>query len=94
MLESLALTVTDVANGDAALELLRAGGFDLLVTDHHHARHRRRHRGARGAALRPAMPAIVISGYADLADIPPELRRLAKPFRVHDLAATVAAARA
>jgi PAS domain S-box-containing protein len=93
MLESLSLTVTDVPDGEAALALLRQRRFDLLVTDHVMP-------GIDGVtlvreaqALHPDLPALVISGYAELADIPPELHRLAKPFRVHDLAAMVAEAR-
>ena len=47
------------------------------------------------AALRerPALPVLIISGYADAEGIAPELSRLTKPFRRDELAAALAAAR-
>ena len=40
----------------------------------------------------PRMPILIISGYADLEDVAPDLPRLMKPFRESELAAAVSAA--
>jgi CheY-like chemotaxis protein len=41
--------------------------------------------------LIPSLPALIVSGYAAIEDIAPDLPRLTKPFRQADLAASVAA---
>ena len=65
--------------------------MDLLVTDHLMP-------GMSGAdlvraarRLRPGLPALVVSGYAEVEGIAPDLPRLAKPFRAAELAERVAA---
>ena len=40
---------------------------------------------------RPALPVLVISGYADADGIAPDLPRLTKPFRQDELAAKISA---
>jgi FixJ family two-component response regulator len=42
----------------------------------------------------PRLPVLIISGYADLDRISPELPRLSKPFRQKDLAEALSAAKA
>jgi len=42
-------------------------------------------------AKRPDLPVLLVSGYADAADIPSDTARLAKPFRNADLAVSLAA---
>ena len=90
MLRSLGLTVTAAASGEEALAMLDAS-VDYLVTDHLMP-------GMRGADLaraalerRPGLKVLVVSGYAALDEIPPYLPRLAKPFRLDDLAAGLGA---
>jgi DNA-binding response OmpR family regulator len=41
--------------------------------------------------LRPGLPALIVSGYAEVDGLVPELPRLVKPFRIADLAERVAA---
>ncbi|MBV9825499.1 MAG: response regulator [Alphaproteobacteria bacterium] len=92
MLEDLGHIATEVASADAALKLLTGNlAVDLVITDHAMP-------GMTGAelALRirhqfPSIPVVIATGYAELpaqADI--ALPRLSKPYRQHELAATVA----
>ena len=90
MLRSLGLTVTTASSGEEALAMLDAR-VDYLVTDHLMP-------GMRGADLaraalerRPGLKVLVVSGYAALDEIPPDLPRLAKPFRLDKLAAALGA---
>ena len=84
-----------VVEATSAEEALRAIGnealIDLVVTDHlmpgmsgtdlaREVRHRR-----------PNLPVLIISGYADMEGIAPDLPRLTKPFRKNELAASLAA---
>ncbi|MEF3088031.1 hypothetical protein VLL29_20555, partial [Bacillus altitudinis] len=64
---------------------------NLLVTDHLMP-------GMTGADLarearlfRPALPVLVVSGYAEADGIAPDLPRLTKPFRNAELAASISA---
>ena len=91
MLSSLGLRVTAAGSGDEALAML--GGADYLVTDHLMP-------GIKGADLArvarqraPGLKVLVVSGYAALDEIPPDVPRLAKPFRVEELAAALGALR-
>jgi PAS domain S-box-containing protein len=94
MLIDLGHEVQEAASGVQALELLRRrGGFDLVVTDYAMP-------GMSGAelakavrALHSALPVLMITGYASLADdVGRDLPRLAKPFALSDLARHLAAA--
>jgi PAS domain S-box-containing protein len=95
MLAELGYEVTEVESAEAALTLLGDGArVDLLVTDHLMP-------GMSGAdlvrqaqALRPGLPALIITGYAEVEAIAPDLPRLAKPFRQDELAARIAALQA
>ncbi|MDB5695136.1 MAG: hypothetical protein JWN21_679 [Sphingomonas bacterium] len=89
MLASLGLQVVVAASAEEAQELL--DGVDYLVTDHLMP-------GMKGAELArlararvPGVRILVISGYAALDEIPPDVPRLAKPFRVEELAASLGA---
>ena len=86
MLTTLGYDVTAAASAE---EALAAAAPDYLVTDHLMP-------GMRGADLArvardrwPGVRVLVISGYADLDAIPPDLPRLAKPFRLDELAASL-----
>ena len=92
MLGELGYEVVEAGSADEALHLLDAGGdFDLLVTDHLMP-------GKTGADLaheirylRPALPVLIISGYAEEDGIEPDLPRLTKPFLQNELAARIEA---
>ena len=90
MLNDLGFTVAEARSGEAALEMVQSGlEFDLLVSDHlmpgmggaELAREVRR--------LRPDAAIVMVSGYADIDEIAPDLPRLAKPFQQSDLAAII-----
>ena len=85
MLATLGFEVESAADATAALALLD-DDIDLLVTDHLMP-------GMTGADLaraaqrrRPGLRVLLISGYAALDQVPPDLPRLAKPFRLAELA--------
>jgi CheY-like chemotaxis protein len=90
MLADLGYRVIEAENGEAAMALA-AGGLrpDLLVTDQLMP-------GLSGTdlALRlrerlPALPVLIVSGYADLESLSPAFPHLSKPFRQAELAAAL-----
>ena len=91
MLGDLGFEVTEASSAEDALRLLEGGLTpDLLVTDHLMP-------GLSGTDLvrslrtsRPRLPTLLVSGYADLEGVAPDLPRLTKPFRSADLARMVA----
>jgi signal transduction histidine kinase/ActR/RegA family two-component response regulator len=92
LVAELGFEVTPVASGDEALEMLRAGPFDLLMTDVAMP-------GMNGVELAraareavPELPILFASGYADLQTFGADLGReilLKKPFRITELAARI-----
>jgi PAS domain S-box-containing protein len=92
MLAGLGYAVVEASSAAQALALLENGLVaDALVTDHLMP-------GTTGTELAravrrrwPAMKVVIVSGYADVDDIAPDLPRLAKPFRQDELAAVLAA---
>ena len=46
--------------------------------------------GRAGRAQRPSLPVLLVSGYADLDGVEPDLPSLTKPFRKDGLAASLA----
>jgi signal transduction histidine kinase len=90
MLSDLGYAVVDAASGEDAMRLVDNGlQFDLLVTDHLMP-------GMKGTdlarALRERFPectALIVSGYAEVEGIAPDLPRLSKPFRQAELAAAL-----
>ncbi|TZG28109.1 PAS domain-containing protein [Sphingomonas montanisoli] len=94
MLQSLGYETQEAADAQMALAMLETdAGFDLIVTDHLMPGLS----GAEFAALIrarwPAMPVLIISGYADVDGIAPDIPRLSKPFREADLAEALAGLR-
>lgn len=92
MLEHLGHTVFKAASAQDALRMLEQGDVDLVVTDHAMP-------GMTGAqladaieALRPGLPVIIITGFAELPPHATRRPRLDKPFRQTELAQAVAAA--
>ncbi|WP_158298805.1 PAS domain-containing protein [Sphingomonas psychrotolerans] len=90
LLRDLGYRVVEAESGRAALDHLAANQVDFLVTDHLMP-------GMRGTDLvravrerYPQVKALIVSGYADLESISPDLPRLAKPFRQDELAASLA----
>jgi PAS domain S-box-containing protein len=91
MLMELGYEVVEAESAEEAIAFVADGTTpDLLVTDHLMA-------GMSGVdlafALRdtfPKLPVLVVSGYANVADLSPDLPRLTKPFKASDLAASLA----
>ncbi|RAK60998.1 hybrid sensor histidine kinase/response regulator [Phenylobacterium hankyongense] len=91
MLSDFGYTVIEAPSAAAARTHLSDPSLVLVVTDHLMP-------GMTGTAFarevkltRPSLPVLIISGYADLDDVAPDLPRLAKPFREAELSAALAA---
>ena len=88
MLTDMGFEVCEASSAEDALALLSQDmKIDLVITDHLMP-------GMSGAQLayevrarNPALPILIVSGYADVEGIAPELPRLTKPFRLSELAA-------
>ena len=92
MLIDLRFEVVEAGSAEDALRLMKSGSVpDLLVTDHLMPRMNGADLAREARALRPELPVLVVSGYAEVDGIAPELPRLTKPFRNAELAASVAA---
>jgi signal transduction histidine kinase len=97
MIEDLGHQVVDVADGDALLKLVETdpNGPDLLITDYAMPHVSGADVIRRARALRSALPAIIITGYAELESIarrPDDVHVLAKPFTSDQLASAIALA--
>jgi PAS domain S-box-containing protein len=92
MLMDLGFEVMEAGSAEEASRMIEAGAeLDVVITDHLMP-------GMSGADLvralrvsRPALPVLLVSGYAEAEGIPPETARLTKPFRNADLAASLVA---
>ena len=90
MLSDLGYEVVEAASAEEALALLDGGlAIDMLITDHLMP-------GMTGTDLCaivrtrwPALPVLIVSGYADTDEIGLDFPRLTKPFRQRDLAASL-----
>ncbi len=91
MLVDFGFDVIEAGSAEAALQLIEDGTpFDLLITDHLMP-------GMTGAQLarqvkarHPGLPVLIVSGYAEVDGLAPDLPRLVKPFRAAELAERVA----
>lgn len=91
MLIELGYSVVEATTAEEALRTIENGGpLDLIVTDHLMP-------GLTGVDLAlavrdrlPGVPVLIISGFAEMDEITPNLPRLTKPFRKDELAASLA----
>lgn len=91
MLSELGYTVVEAHSGEEALSLLdRSDGIDLLVTDHLMPGITGTDLAMRLRVLKPEIRVLIVSGYAEGNGISPDLPRLTKPFKQHDLALSLA----
>ena len=91
MLAGLGYAVVEAHSAEEAWRLLEGGLVpDLLVTDHLMPGLSGADLVRQVAATRPVQ-ALIISGYADVEGIAPDLPRLVKPFRQIELAQAIAA---
>ena len=87
MLGDLGYCVTEASSAEAALEII-AEGFvpDVLITDHLMPGITGTELAGRVRAQSPETSILIVSGYADVEGIAPDVPRLTKPFRESDLA--------
>jgi len=93
MLAELGYGVIEASSAKEALQRLDDADVQMVVSDHLMP-------GLTGTELAhvirdcwPGMPVLIVSGYADIDGISPDLPRLSKPFRQADLAAALDQAR-
>ena len=94
MLEDLGHAVTQAHDGRSALAILkeRGAGIDLLITDYAMAHLSGTEVVGKARAHLPQLPALIVTGYADAADIgerPCDVSVLAKPFDLEALSQAV-----
>jgi CheY-like chemotaxis protein len=90
MLADLGFDVLEAEQAEDALRLLEEGtAVDLLVTDHLMPGMSGTELARAVRQLRPGLPVLVVSGYAEVEGLAPDLPRLVKPFRIADLAKSV-----
>ena len=90
MLTELGYDVVESEDAEAALLLLDAGtSVDAVVTDHLMPGMSGADLSHAVAARQPPLPALIISGFAEMAGVAHALPRLNKPFRRDDLAAAL-----
>jgi PAS domain S-box-containing protein len=91
MLGELGYSVVEADSAEEALRLVGEGlRPDLLVSDHLMPGLSGTDLAVRLRQLRPGLPVLIVSGYADVDSLAPAFPRLAKPFRQADLAACLA----
>jgi CheY-like chemotaxis protein len=89
MLEDLGHFAIAAGSGARALEMLHTQpGIDLVITDYAMPGMTGAELATRIERLRPGLPVVIASGYAELLQ-EVTLPRLAKPYRQHDLAALI-----
>jgi CheY-like chemotaxis protein len=88
MLSDLGYDVVEAGSASEALELLAKGTQPtLLVTDHLMPRMNGAELVSAIKEVRPDLPMLIVSGYAEVEGIDPSVPRLTKPFRRDELAA-------
>jgi PAS domain S-box-containing protein len=91
MLADLGYDVLEADSAEAAMDVIRNGArLDIVVTDHLMPKMTGADLARAIKAMRPGVPVLVISGYAESEGIEPALSRLSKPFRKDELAASLA----
>jgi CheY-like chemotaxis protein len=90
MLIDLGYSVIEARSAEDALRLLDEGlQPDLIVTDHLMPKMSGTELARTVRKALPALPVLVVSGYAEVAAVAPDLPLLTKPFHMTDLAAVL-----
>ena len=89
MLVDLGYTVVEAASAKDALAYISNANVELVLTDHLMPGMNGTELAREVQALRPGLPILIISGFAEVEDIAPDLPRLMKPFRAAELAAAL-----
>jgi CheY-like chemotaxis protein len=87
VLEELEYAVLEAEDGDKALEILAAPDqpIDLMMTDHGLPGMDGRELAKRARELRPTLPILFASGYAESIDVPKGMHMIGKPFSIDQL---------
>ncbi|WP_130911313.1 response regulator [Pseudomonas sp. Sample_9] len=87
VLEELEFTVLEAEDGGEALAILADSGnaIDLMMTDHGLPGMDGRELSQRARQLRPALPILFASGYAETIDVPSDMHVIGKPFSIDQL---------
>ena len=87
VLEELEFTVLEAEDGGKALAILADSGnaIDLMMTDHGLPGMDGRELSQRARQLRPALPILFASGYAETIDVPSDMHVIGKPFSIDQL---------
>ena len=97
LLEDLGHTVTQAGDGPEMLDLLKhdPNAFDLIISDYAMPRLSGAEVVRQARQIRPEMPAILMTGYADAGSIsrrPEDVHVLAKPFTAEQMSAAICGA--
>ncbi|MGU3305742.1 response regulator [Pseudomonas sp. M5A4_2d] len=87
VLEELEFTVVEAADGEAALVIVENTDqvIDLMMTDVGLPDMNGKDLAKKVRELRPALPILFASGYADSIDVPPGMQVIGKPFSIDQL---------
>lgn len=87
VLEELEYTVLEADDGNAALEILANPGkdIDLMMTDHGLPGMDGCELSQKARQLRPALPILFASGYAETIEVPGDMHVIGKPFSIDQL---------
>ncbi|MBV4485055.1 response regulator [Pseudomonas sp. SWRI153] len=87
VLEELEFTVLEAEDGNTALEILADSStlIDLMMTDHGLPGMDGRELAERARDLRPALPVLFASGYAETIEVPADMHVIGKPFSIDQL---------
>ncbi len=87
VLEELEYAVLEAEHGEAALEVLENSEvhIDLMMTDHGLPGISGAQLATRTRELRPALPILFASGYAENIDVPAGMHSIGKPFSIDQL---------
>jgi CheY-like chemotaxis protein len=91
MLADIGYTVLEMTSAKEALRHVGDPRLALVVTDHLMPGMSGTELARQVRAMAPDVPILIISGYAEVEDVAPDLPRLMKPFRESELAAALAA---
>ena len=87
VLEELEYNVVEAEDGEEALKVLQDGSsvIDLMMTDHGLPGISGAQLAVKTRELRPSLPILFASGYAENIDVPPGMHSIGKPFSIDQL---------
>jgi CheY-like chemotaxis protein len=90
MLSDLGYAVIEANSAEEAVQVLKGNQpIDIVITDHLMPGMTRTDLARHVQLVRPELPILLVSGYAEVAGVDAERPRLTKPFRKDELASTL-----